>query len=74
MSQKISITLDDEILEFVDQGIGNRSSFINAILWQEKKRLLRKGLAEAYTDQSNDLEFHQELLVWDATVGDGLDI
>mgnify|MGYP001803008518 CR=1 FL=1 len=34
MSKKVSITLDDEVLAFVDQLASNRSSFINNILWQ----------------------------------------
>lgn len=72
MSKKVSITLDDEILEFVDQLASNRSSFINTVLWQEKKRILMKDLADAYTDQSNDPEFQQELSMWDITAGDGL--
>ncbi|MGD1941578.1 MAG: hypothetical protein ACFB0G_09700 [Leptolyngbyaceae cyanobacterium] len=73
MSKKVSITLDDEVLEFVDQLASNRSSFINDVLWQEKKRIFMKELADAYQDQANDPEFQQEMSVWDIAVGDGLD-
>lgn len=72
MSQKISITLDDEVLHFVDRLASNRSRFINEILWKEKKRIFMKELAEAYKDQSNDPEFQKEVLVWDVTMDDGL--
>lgn len=72
MSKTISITLDDEVLEFVDHLASDRSSFINKILWQEKTRRLRQELAEAYTAQSNDPEFQQDLLVWDMTADDAL--
>ncbi|HBR00964.1 MULTISPECIES: hypothetical protein [unclassified Roseofilum] len=72
MSKKVSITLDDEILEFVDRLASNRSSFINDILWQEKRRIFMKELEDAYKDQANDPELQQEIYVWDITVGDGL--
>lgn len=72
MSKKVSITLDDEILDFVDQIASNRSSFINDVLWKEKRRIFMKELAEAYKDQVNDPEFQEEISVWDITIGDGL--
>ena len=72
MSKKISITLDDEVLAFVDQLASNRSSFINDILWKEKKKIFIKELEDAYKDQANDPEFQEEISVWDITVGDGL--
>ena len=72
MSKKVSITLDDEVLEFVDGLASNRSSFINNILLKEKKRVLMKELADAYKDQANDPDFQEEISVWDVTVGDGL--
>ncbi len=71
MSKKVSITLDDEILAFVDQLASNRSSFINDILWKEKQRISIKELADAYTEQANDPEFQKELAVWDVAVDDG---
>jgi hypothetical protein len=72
MSKKISITLDDEILHFVDRRTSNRSSFINSILWQEKKRIFMEDLAKAYEEQANDPEFQEEVSAWDVTVDDGL--
>jgi predicted transcriptional regulator len=72
MSKKVSITLDDEVLDFVDRLASNRSSFINDVLWQEKNRILMKELENAYKDQANDLEFQEEVSVWEIAVGDGL--
>jgi predicted transcriptional regulator len=72
MSKKVSITLDDEVLDFVDRLASNRSSFINAILWQEKKRIFMKELEDAYKDQANDLDFQEEISVWEIAVSDGL--
>ncbi|CCI18005.1 Similar to tr/Q7NI96/Q7NI96 [Microcystis aeruginosa PCC 9807] len=72
MSKKVSITLDDEVLEFVDRLASNRSSFINDVLWQEKRRVFMKELEDAYKDQANDPEMQAEISVWDIVVGDGL--
>lgn len=72
MSKKVSITLDDEILDFVDRRTSNRSSFINDLLWQEKRRIFLKELGDAYIAQANDSEFQEEISVWDVAVGDGL--
>jgi len=72
MTKKVSISLDDEVLDFVDQRASNRSSFINDILWQEKRRIFMKELEDAYTDQANNPEFKEEVSVWDIAVGDGL--
>ncbi|CAN1212686.1 Ribbon-helix-helix protein CopG domain-containing protein [Tumidithrix helvetica PCC 7403] len=72
MSKKVSITLDDEVLDFVDRLAKNRSSFINDILLQEKRRIFMKELEDAYKDQASDPEFQEEISVWDIAVGDGL--
>jgi hypothetical protein len=72
MSKKISITLDEEVLEFVDRLGNNRSGSINEILAREKQRVLMQELATAYQQQDNDPEFRSEQQTWDMTVGDGL--
>jgi predicted transcriptional regulator len=61
MSKKVSITLDDEVLKFVDQLADNRSSFINDILLKEKKRIFMNELEDAYKEQVNDPEFQAEI-------------
>jgi hypothetical protein len=73
MSKKVSITLDDEVLQFVDQHTRNRSSFINALLLEEKRRIFMQELAEAYAQQENDPDFQKEISTWEVTVDDGLD-
>jgi metal-responsive CopG/Arc/MetJ family transcriptional regulator len=73
MSAKVSITLDEEVLEFVDKSSQNRSQFINAILFKEKKRQFLQELENAYTELANDPEYQSEIELWDVTVGDGID-
>lgn len=73
MSAKISITLDEEVLEFVDRSSHNRSQFINQILSQAKKSQLLQELNDAYTELANDSEYQAEVKLWGVTVGDGID-
>ena len=73
MSAKVSITLDEDVLEFVDRSSQNRSQFINEILSQAKKSQLLKELADAYTELAEDPEYQAEIRLWDVTVGDGID-
>ena len=72
MSKKVSITLDDEVLSFVDRLAGNRSSFINDILLKEKRKIFMQELEDAYKEQVNDPIFQEEISLWDVTAEDGL--
>ena len=72
MSKKVSITLDDGIVAFIDQIAENRSKFINDVLWKEQQKIFFQELADAYEEQSNDPEFKKEVAAWDITAGDGL--
>ena len=73
MSAKVSITLDEEVLEFVDRSSQNRSQFINEILSKAKKLHLLKELEDAYTELASNPEYQAEIELWDITVGDGID-
>jgi predicted transcriptional regulator len=72
MSKKVSITLDDEVLAFVDRLASDRSRFINEVLWKEKRRVFTQEPQDAYKEQATDPAFQDEISVWDVTVGDGL--
>ena len=72
MSKEIKITLDNEILDFADQRASDRSSFINEILWQERKRISIQELENAYRAQNSDPDFQEDFAVWDIAVNDGL--
>ena len=66
------MTLDDEVLDFVNRRAKHRSRFINNILLKEKQRILMQELAAAYAEQASDPELQSEITVWDVTAGDGL--
>jgi hypothetical protein len=73
MSAKVSITLDEEVLDFVDRSSQNRSQFINEILAKENKRRLLQEIENAYTELANSPEYQAEIDLWDIAVGDGID-
>ena len=73
MTVKISITIDEDLLRFVDALGSNRSQIINQIINRAKKQDLERRLKQAYIDQNNDPQFWEEFKLWDSTVGDGID-
>ncbi len=68
----MSITLDDEVLAFVDKQGNDRSQFINKVLLKEKQRIFLKELDDAYLEDANDPVAQAERALWEVTVGDGL--
>lgn len=72
-TKRVSLTLDDAVVEFVDGQSDNRSSYINEILRNEQRRQFLAALGDAYEEQANDPEFQRENDLWNVTVGDGLD-
>jgi Arc/MetJ-type ribon-helix-helix transcriptional regulator len=79
LAKKVTITLDDEILAFVDrqaaigQMNGNRSAFINAVLREAQRKYLEAELQAAYQRDAQDKTYRDEVAVWDVVVGDGID-
>lgn len=73
MSTKVSITLDQEILEFVDRSSQNRNQFINEILAKENRRRLLEEIENSYTELANNSEYQAEIELWDVALGDGID-
>ena len=72
MAQKISITLDEEILAFIDSQTNNRSKLINQVFAKLKKQQALKELEAAYKEQSQDPDEIAEIQLWDLTAGDGI--
>lgn len=79
MAKKVTITLDDEILAFVDRQAAalktkaNRSAFINAILAEALQKQLQAELEAAYQRDAQDRAYQEEIAVWNTIVGDGID-
>ncbi|MBE9047244.1 hypothetical protein IQ255_23060 [Pleurocapsales cyanobacterium LEGE 10410] len=73
MAQKISITLDEEVLAFIDSQTNNRSQLINQVFDKLKKQQALNELEAAYIEQSQDEDEIAEIKLWDVTIADGID-
>ena len=72
MAQKISITLDEEVLAFIDSQTNNRSQLINQVFNNLKKQQALKKLESAYIEQSQDEDEIAEIELWDIAIADGI--
>ncbi len=63
--QKISITLDKDVLAFVDSQTNNRSQYINSVLKKQQKQKQLETLKQAYIEQARDPEEIAEITLWD---------
>jgi metal-responsive CopG/Arc/MetJ family transcriptional regulator len=79
LAKKVTITLDDDVLVFIDkqatdnEGKANRSAFINKILKEAKKEYLEEELKLAYQRDTADKSYREEVALWDVVVGDGIE-
>jgi len=74
MKQKIAITLDTDLINFIDlQANGNRSEYINALLQKQQRQQLQAELIAALQQDLADTEYLNEIAEWDKLAGDGID-
>jgi hypothetical protein len=74
MKQKIAITIDQELLVFLDrQAQGNRSDYLNALLSQERQKSLVAAMITGLQEDLNNPEYQAEIAEWDQLVADGID-
>ena len=74
MKQKIAITLDRDLLSFIDrQAQGNRSNYLNSLISQERRKILVDEIIAAVQADIQDLEYQAEIAGWDRLAGDGID-
>ncbi|CAA9574583.1 Prevent host death protein, Phd antitoxin [uncultured Synechococcales cyanobacterium] len=74
MKQKIAVTLDHDLVSFLDeQARGNRSEYLNALLVQKRQQTLEVEMIAALQQDNEDFAYQSEVAAWDAVAGDGLD-
>lgn len=74
MKQKIAITLDQELVNFLDSiANGNRSEYLNSLLSRERKQILETELIAALQQDLQDPDYQTEVAVWESVIGDGID-
>ena len=68
------ITLEEEVFSFLSaQAKNNKSAYINNLLKQEKQRMLCRQLFKDNQEEAEDVDYQQDLHIWDVTLQDGLD-
>lgn len=78
MAKKVTITLDDDILAFVDrqavalENKANRSGYINQVLAAHRRVVLETETIAALQEDTEDPEYHAEVAAWDCVAGDGI--
>jgi hypothetical protein len=73
MKSKIAITLDQELIEFLDHQATNRSEYLNALLVEQRSKILTQQIIASLQEDSDDPDYQAEIEAWDAVIGDGLD-
>jgi hypothetical protein len=74
MKHKIAITLDEQLIAFLDlYAGGNRSEYLNQLLVLERKRTIEAQLIKALQEDCSDPDYLAEIQLWDAAITDGLD-
>ncbi len=73
MTNRTTITLDDEAYGFLmTEGGSNKSAYINTLLKKKKQVTLDEAVLKANQEEAQDQAYHEELAVWDETLTDGL--
>lgn len=79
MAKKVTITLDDEILDFIDRQAAasgnkaNRSGYVNTVLAAHRRAVMEAEMITALKQDAEDPEYLAEIAAWDCVVGDGID-
>jgi Arc/MetJ-type ribon-helix-helix transcriptional regulator len=73
MKQKVTLTLDRELIEFLDIQASNRSEYLNDLLRERRSKVLTEQIVAALQADLEDPEYQDDIQAWDAVVGDGLD-
>lgn len=73
MKQKLTVTLDQELVAFLDaQAGGNRCDCLNTLLAQQRRQKLEAELIAALQQDGDDPDYQAEVAVWDVVAGDGI--
>ncbi len=71
--QKITIILEDDILQFIDSQLeDNRSTYINAVLKEHRRCELESQMITALQEDAQNSEYQAEIAAWDNVVSDGI--
>ena len=73
MIHRATFTITDENQSFLAKlPPRKRSAYINALLDQNRQKVLEEEIVRANIEEAEDKAYQVELQVWDTTVSDGL--
>lgn len=74
MKLKIAVTIDDELIKFMDERCqGNRSEFLNQLLKDKRSEIKKEQTIAALQADLSNPDYLNEIALWDGIVGDGID-
>ena len=73
MKQKVTLSIDEELIEFLDLQANNRSEYLNELLVQHRSQVLAHQIKTALQEDLNDPDYLSSIQDWDTVIGDGLD-
>jgi hypothetical protein len=73
MKLEITLSLDQELIEFLDAQASNRSEYLNALLFQHRSHILADQMKAALQADLRDPDYLADIQDWDTVVRDGLD-
>jgi Arc/MetJ-type ribon-helix-helix transcriptional regulator len=79
LAKKVTITLDDEIVAFIDKQAAstgdtpNRSGYVNSVLAKHRRAVLEAQMIAGLKADAEDPEYKAEVAAWDCVVGDGIE-
>ena len=73
MVKQISITIDEQNLDYLDSQLINRSRYMNELIEKDRKSKFEASMRAGYIAQSQNPEIQAEDRLWEVTIGDGLE-
>ncbi|NER33631.1 MAG: CopG family transcriptional regulator [Oscillatoria sp. SIO1A7] len=71
---KITVTLSEDLLDFVDRhSQGSRSDYIKTLLAERFRQIQEAETIAALKEDVEDPVYRAEIATWDSVVGDGID-
>jgi predicted transcriptional regulator len=72
MTSKVSVSLSDDDISFLDQYAGRAQETRSGVIHAAIKALRREQLVEEYAQAFAEFEDTGEAALWDSTSGDGI--
>lgn len=73
MASNISVSLDSDNLEYLNNRVKNRSKYINDLIAKDRQAKFAELMKQGYLSQNQDPEVQEDDFLWEITTGDGIE-